>query len=367
MYKSKIKFYNQKGDGVGFIDKKPFYIPFTILNEEVEFKIIQEFDKYGIGKVVRVLEPSNNRNYNLPENYKFIGGYELIHMKPKAEKEFKIYIVKQEFQKNANYDLKNIEFHESPKEFRYRNKITLFDGGLMKKNTNEIIKVEDFLLTDIKPYTDIPGKVIIRKLDTTIMGTEKNSELYTTDTMIGLKFKVSLTSFYQVNKEVAISAYQEIINHINKEDIVLDLYSGIGTISLLAAKNAKKVIGVEISKSSFDDAMINKEKNNIDNVEFYNFDAKDSFIKLKNIDKINTIILDPGRAGANKYLLFQIIDYQIPKIIYLSCNPATQAADFKILKNYYNLEKVKIFNMFPKTRHIENLIILSLKDAKLVN
>lgn len=356
---TKIIFYNQKGQGAGYYNNKIIYLDFVILNEVVEFEILAEFKNYYKGKVTKIIVASPNRNYDLPLNYELIGGYELIHMNLEAEAEYKKYVVKNDYKNIAKFDVEKeleLNYFQGEKEFRYRNKITLFDGALYQKASHKKIFLDDFLLTDIKPKTNLKGKVILRTLDKLVVGTKKDVELFNTDNLLGLMFRININSFYQINKEVAEKAYLEIINLVDTNDIVLDLYSGIGTISLLVAQKAKKVVAVEQNKFAHIDALFNKKQNKIENISFNNQEVS-LFLKDFN-EKIDTIIVDPAREGMGKKVVEEILRLKPKKIIYLSCNPATQAYDFSLLKNNYKLSFMQIFNMFVKTFHIETLICL---------
>lgn len=359
---TKILFYNQKGQGAGYYNNKIVYLDFVILSEVVAFEITAEFKNYYQAKVAEIVQASQRRNYNLPSNYELIGGYELLHMDLIAEQEYKEYVVKNDFKNIAKIDLDkeiNIEYFQGNKEFRYRNKITLFDGALYQKKTHNKIYLDDFLLTDIKPKTNLKGKIILRKLNKLIIGSKKDIELFNFDDLLGLRFRININSFYQVNKEVAQHAYQRIIDFVQEGDFVLDLYSGIGTISLLVAQKAKKVIAVEENKFAHKDVLFNQKINKINNVSFKN---KEVFEFLKDFDDlVDTIIVDPAREGVQKAAIKEILRLNPKRIIYLSCNPATQAYDFSLLKHKYKIIFFEIHNMFVKTFHIENLICLERK------
>ncbi|UWD34119.1 class I SAM-dependent RNA methyltransferase [Mesomycoplasma molare] len=358
---TRIIYYNQRGEGVGIYQNKPIYIPFSILNEEIEFEIVEEKEKYYIGKLKKLISPSINRNYNLPKNYEFIGGYELIHMNKEAEKEYKIYNLINTFKKIANIDLKieDINYFQGEKELRYRNKITLFDGGLKKKKSNEIYYLDDFLLTNIKPQSTKKGKIIIRDLETRIEG-HKKENLYTFDSLEDLRFKVSIGSFYQVNKEVCLYVYNKIKELIPKNKDILDLYSGIGTIAAFISNKSQSVTAVEINDSSFKDFIYNIELNNLKNITPVKQDVY-KFLKNTQNNFFDVFVVDPDRTGLKKEVVKEISRLLPEKIIYLSCNIATQANDINLLKENYNIEYIEIVNMFPKTFHIENLILLNKK------
>lgn len=359
--KTKIIFYNQRGQGVGFYKNKPVYLSHTIKDEEVTFEILETKKNYFIGKVLNILVASPERVYDLPLNYQKIGGYELMHMSQKAEEDFKREKIFNDFKKNAQFTLKEFEFFNGKKQLRYRNKITLHDGGFLIPKTNEIIYLDDFLLTDIVCKTEKKGKIIFRKLDTLIVGKSQES-LYTTDTMLGIKFRVNLNSFYQINKEVAEIIYQDIQNWISNKDVVLDLYSGIATITLVAAQKALSVIGVEKNKHSFKDGVYNIKSNNFQNVLFFNQDAEKFLCNYKFLKKIDTVIVDPSRDGLTNRVIENLLNLEPNRIFYLSCNPGTQAADFKKMQSKYQIIFSKAYNLFPKTYHVENLLILERKN-----
>ena len=172
-----------------------------------------------------------------------------------------------------------------------------------------------------------------------------------TDTILGHAYSYSPNGFFQINLPVYELALTEIAKHITTND-VLDLYAGVGTIGLSTARD-KNLTLVECDKSAF-----NELKNNCHNK--YNCLLDKSENVLKYINGHQTVILDPPRAGCDRKLIDRLLEIKPSKIIYLSCNPATQARDVKLLSQVYNIEEVKTFNFFPRTPHIENLIVLSL-------
>ncbi|MFA7550180.1 MAG: 23S rRNA (uracil(1939)-C(5))-methyltransferase RlmD, partial [Sedimentibacter sp.] len=148
---------------------------------------------------------------------------------------------------------------------------------------------------------------------------------------------------------------------IDKDDICFDIYCGIGTISLMAAKKAKKVYGVEIVERSIINAKENAEKNNITNAEFYAGKAEEILPKLymQNI-KADIIILDPPRKGCEKEVIDTIISMSPERLVYVSCNPSTLARDIKLLENGgYITKKVQPVDQFPWTVHVESIILMT--------
>ena len=169
-----------------------------------------------------------------------------------------------------------------------------------------------------------------------------------------LKYQVSYNSFFQVNPYITKELFKIVTNHLEKDDIVYDLYCGVGAISLQAAKKVKQVIGIEVVKNAVINAVKNKKLNNINNAEFLLHDLKKEF---KTTIIPNTIIIDPPRGGIDKKTMEWIINIQPKKIIYISCNPNTLVRDIKLLNNYTKKE-ISILDMFSYTHHCESVCIL---------
>ena len=182
--------------------------------------------------------------------------------------------------------------------------------------------------------------------------------------MEGLKFKINAKSFYQTNSAQAYELYKITRNfaNLNGDEIVYDLYTGTGTIAQFIAKNAKKVVGVESVPEAITDAKTNAKINNIENTEFFVGDmAKiftQDFINQNGIPDV--IITDPPRDGMHKKVIEQILNILPNKIVYVSCNSATQARDLALMKEHYKIIKSQSVDMFPQTHHVENVVLLEL-------
>ena len=174
-----------------------------------------------------------------------------------------------------------------------------------------------------------------------------------------LKFRISPKSFFQTNSLQAYELYKVTRDfaELKGNEIVYDLYTGTGTIANFVARNAKKVIGIEYIKEAIDDAKTNSEINKITNTEFFAGDIKDmlnnDFISAQG--KPNVIITDPPRAGMHEDVVRKMLEILPEKIIYVSCNPATQARDISILSQQYFTEKIQPVDMFPHTAHVESV------------
>ena len=178
------------------------------------------------------------------------------------------------------------------------------------------------------------------------------------DDILGLTFEISASSFFQVNPVQVEKLYSSALNLIdfNKKETVLDAYSGVGTIGLIAAKNAKKVISVEINKSAHKNAVENAKRNGVDNIEFVCADAGE-YISKSNED-IDVLIMDPPRSGSDERFLSTVMDKRIKKIIYISCNPETLARDISYLSPLYEVDYAQPVDMFPMTAHVETVVEL---------
>jgi len=187
------------------------------------------------------------------------------------------------------------------------------------------------------------------------------------ETMEGLQFKIGPKSFYQTNSTQAYELYKITRNFANLtgNEVVYDFYTGTGTIAQFVAKNAKKVIGVESVPEAIEDAKLNAQFNNIENVEFYAGDMKDVFNNsfIKKHGQPDVIITDPPRDGMHKNVVAKILEISPKRIVYVSCNSATQARDLSLMKAQYNIIKTQAVDMFPQTHHVENVVLLELKDA----
>ena len=181
------------------------------------------------------------------------------------------------------------------------------------------------------------------------------------DDILGLTFEISPSSFFQVNPEQVEVLYKTALDliDINKEQVVLDAYSGVGTIGLIASKNAKKVISVEIVKDAHKNAIENAKRNNISNIEFHCGDAGE-FINSYDGD-LDIVIMDPPRKGSDEKFLSTLINKKVPQIIYISCDSETLARDLEYLKQSYDVTYIQPVDMFPMTAHVETIVVLNYK------
>ena len=404
-YEVKIIRLNNEGLGVALVDKFVVFVKNALVNEIVKIKITEVNDNYAKADVINYIETSSNRVIPSCPFYEKCGGCNLMHMNYESQISFKKDKVKSIFKKisNIDIDIKDIIYD---KEYSYRNKVTLKVKndkiGLYREKTNDIINVDKCLLLDNKINDELIklelfihryknnniSEIMIRVINDKIMlsldtinkevresfinnfdhveSIYINNKLvygneFLKETINDLEFNISPKSFFQVNKNIMTKMYDKAISYI-KGGTTLDLYSGTGTISMLASKTSDEVIGIEVVKDAVRDANNNIELNNIKNVSFICDKVENKIDELKN-KKIDNIIMDPPRSGSDKKSLNSILEIEPKQIIYISCNPVTLARDYNTLNEKYNIKEVTLFDMFPNTYHIETVMILEKKDV----
>ena len=188
---------------------------------------------------------------------------------------------------------------------------------------------------------------------------------YILEEMEGLQFSINAKSFYQTNSEQAYELYKITRDFagLTGEELVYDLYTGTGTIAQFVSKKARKVVGVEAVPEAIADAKVNAERNNITNCDFFVGDMKnvfnDDFITQNG--QPDVIITDPPRDGMHKDVVAQILKIAPKRVVYVSCNSATQARDLALMDEMYKVVKVRPVDMFPQTHHVENVVLLEKK------
>ncbi|MBA3675112.1 MAG: 23S rRNA (uracil(1939)-C(5))-methyltransferase RlmD [Chitinophagaceae bacterium] len=191
-------------------------------------------------------------------------------------------------------------------------------------------------------------------------------EGYITEMLGEFKFKISPKSFFQTNTKQAEKLYAaaEEFASLKGNETVYDLYCGTGSIGIFLSKKSKKIIGVDLIEESINDAKQNALLNNIDHAHFFAGDVIDICTEafFAEHGKPDVIITDPPRAGMHEKLIIKILEMEAPKIVYVSCNVATQARDINLLSEKYNVEKIQPLDMFPHTHHIECVALLKLKQ-----
>lgn len=211
-------------------------------------------------------------------------------------------------------------------------------------------------ITSVVQTVSKSEKLVLGKTQKVIFG-----KPYIEDILCGLRFKISANSFYQINPVQTEKLYTKAIELANLKgnETVIDAYCGIGTIGLIASKNAKKVIAVENVKDAVLNAKENAKINGIENIDFYCADASDFLKSYAEEEKADVVFLDPPRMGSTPKFLHSVLKLNPKKIVYISCNPETQGRDLYTLTNGgYKVKNICPFDMFPQTNHVECIALL---------
>lgn len=381
---------DHQGRGIAYINNKICFISNALINEKVEIDIVKDTKKYCIGKVKKYITKSSIRVDALCPYFDKCGGCRLMMMKYEDTLAYKKNKVKEILHKYADIDV-NPEI-VSANTLNYRNKIELkinnYEIGFYEEETNNIVNIKKCIITD-DIINEIIPKIKLKQGNVTIRVNNINEVLLiiTTDEEVSvdsfkmenvkgiilndkliygqeyliyeinnLKYKVSYNAFFQINNEINSLIGKKLQSMDFSKDTLVDLYCGVGSLSI--GLNTKKTIGIEVVENSIINARENALLNNRKDIEFICDDAK----AIKDIKQIDTLIVDPPRKGLSDVVIKNIIDKNIRRLIYISCDPLTFARDMKLLKNYYELNELTLYDMFPYTHHIECMSVLNRKE-----
>ncbi|MDR1055381.1 MAG: 23S rRNA (uracil(1939)-C(5))-methyltransferase RlmD [Prevotellaceae bacterium] len=312
------------------------------------------------------LDNPNALGFHIPERFDKVLDIKKCYLQPEPSNAIRFTV--KTFAVENNYDF----FDLKEKKGFLRNLIirTASSGEIMvivvfsKEDEKKRIKLLDYLLDNFSQITSLQYVINSKPNDS-----HADQEMivyagkpYITEMMEDLQFRLGAKSFYQTNTEQAYQLYSIAREYaqLTGKETVYDLYTGTGTIANFLARNAAKVIGVEYIKEAIDDARINSEINNITNTTFYVGDMKDILTKdfIRENGKADVVILDPPRAGIHPDVVKTLLAVSPQRIVYISCNPATQARDIAALGQSYKLLNCWPVDMFPHTHHIENIALL---------
>ena len=415
------------GQGICKADGLVIFVKGMIVGEEADVKIIADKKNYAFAIIDKMITPSKYRiESSCPISYKCGGcDYRYIdyHYQLQLKKDVLINTFKDTYKVNDiiedddPYYYRNkvqIPVREQKMGFyrKFSNDIVEFDDCLIEsKIANEIIRDLKPLLVNLKidkffrhilikhaqktdevmigfivndfnfphlsevvdllvnKYSNIKSIILnLNNKDTNVILGDKEKLIYGRDYIYdeydGIKVKLSLKSFYQVNYKQMLKLYSKIkeFGEFKESDEVLDLYSGIGTITLYLARYVKHITGVEIVEPAVLNAKDNAKMNNIDNADFILADASkgmDEYIKNKDV-----VVVDPPRKGISKELIDAFVSNKVNRIVYVSCNPATLARDLELLEEHYNIGEIQPVDMFPWTTHVECVVGMQRKDNK---
>ncbi len=401
--KVQIERLDHQGRGITKVEGITTFIPNALIGEIVEIEIIQKKKKYNIGKVVKYIEQSPKRVKPICPYFEKCGGCDLMHMSYPEQLQFKKNKIENIIERYTSLDKNIVKDILYGTEYNYRNKVTFqvknqigfYDKKsndiipitycyLASKNINEILSI--FTTCNLKNVDQImvrsnnkDNMVVIHSKKITNEIIEKLKEKsfilqydqkyqlisgqnHIVDQIGNYQFIISPDSFYQVNSNMVEKLYQQVLQYLQpqKKEIVLDLYSGTGTIGIYISSHVKKVISVEINPYAVEDAKKNRELNHVENIEFICDDVANVIDQFK--QKIDSIIVDPPRSGLDEKTIHYLKQINPNKIVYVSCDPITLARDLERLSDIYSVKEVTPVDMFPNTSHVECVSVLRQKN-----
>lgn len=435
-----------EGEGIAKIDGLTVFVPGSIKGEKCEILIVKVLASHAYGKIVNIIEKSENRKESDCATYKRCGGCSLRHMTYESTLKLKRQVVQNLVNKGLKKKVEVLETIGMENPYNYRNKAQYPVGlnsegqpevGVFAQRTHTIIPIQTCLIQteisqkiaktilnsvkekNIQVYNEENQKGLLRNIvikvgkytnrvmcilvvndskfnqeqelvkllcekypeiktivkninnkNTNVILGKENINLYGNgyieDKLGEYIFKISPMSFYQVNPVQAEILYTTAINQANldRNDILFDLYCGIGTIGIFASKYVNKVYGIEIVPQAIEDAKENAKINDVKNIEFICGDVEVAFDELINKEKIvpSAIIVDPPRKGLDNKTVENIAKIKPAKLVYISCNPATMVRDLTKLENIYNIKAIQPVDMFPWTNGVESITILEIEQ-----
>lgn len=435
-----------EGEGIAKIDGLTVFVPGSIKGEKCEILIVKVLASHAYGKIVNIIEKSENRKESDCATYKRCGGCSLRHMTYESTLKLKRQVVQNLVNKGLKKKVEVLETIGMENPYNYRNKAQYPVGlnsegqpevGVFAQRTHTIIPIQTCLIQteisqkiaktilnfvkekNIQVYNEENQKGLLRHIvikvgkytnqvmcilvvndskfnqeqelvkllcekypeiktivkninnkNTNVILGKENINLYGNgyieDKLGEYIFKISPMSFYQVNPVQAEILYTTAINQANldRNDILFDLYCGIGTIGIFASKYVNKVYGIEIVPQAIEDAKENAKINDVKNIEFICGDVEVAFDELINKEKIipSAIIVDPPRKGLDNKTVENIAKIKPAKLVYISCNPATMVRDLAKLEDIYNIKTIQPVDMFPWTNGVESITILEIEQ-----
>lgn len=394
----KIEKLDNFGRGITYLNDKICFVENAYPEEIVEIEILKENKKIIEAKTTSLIKKSESRVESLCPYSKTCGGCNFSNLKYEEELKYKTEKVKDLISKFTGIN-NIVEPTTYINEYNYRNKIVLHGKdnklGLYEESTNDVVEIDKCLLVNnkineiiniLKEENIAVEEALIKTSNdekqvlVSIKGNIKdisrlkevcnvliiNDKLETKDlsiiTNIGkYKFYESVNSFFQINKDLTEKLYDEALKVVEqvKPNKLLDLYCGTGTIGIYVSEFSNEIIGIDYNESNIKDANKNKELNNLNNISFICDKVENQIDNFKDIDMI---IVDPPRKGLDQKTKEYLNIIKAKHLVYISCDPVTFARDLNDLKDNYDIEYIKPFNMFPKTYHVENVAYLKLKN-----
>ena len=377
------------GMGVGRVDGWVVMVPFVIQGELVKVRIYRNHSHYSEADLLEIIEPSEYRVSPKCALFSVCGGCQYQHIDYEEQLRIKTQQVQELLKKNGDIEFSVSLAKSSKQVYGYRSKITPHYnrpdkngeqpiGFLKFGRRHDIIDVEQCVIATDAINQALPemkekaimeggrkrrqrgGTLLLRE---TLEGVINNPKAVVSEKVGALTFQFKAGEFFQNNPFILTDLVEFVKSHANSDGIthLVDAYCGVGLFALSLSEVFESVVGVEISEAAIQLAKVNAQIHAIQNVRFQIGKAEAIFQHIKFSGENASVIIDPPRKGCDLAFIEQLLEFNPRKIIYVSCDPATQARDLKyFVEKAYQLKEVQPFDLFPHTRHIESVAILEL-------
>ncbi len=396
--KAVIEKLDHLGNGICYVNDKICFVPKCIPGDEVDIKIIKKNKNYAHAKLVKLINPAKNHVLPFCPYFYDCGGCQIQNLSYEKSLEYKEKRVNEILQREVSLPPIEVIANKNPKNYRNKIELKVENGeiGFYENQSHKMIPITSCPITkeainrfikELKLMNITNGSVTIRcnyndELLINIISSDElklNEENYPALKVVGIilndktiygenhfidiinnyYFDISYDAFFQVNSYINNKLFALVEENVTG-DVVLDLYSGVGTLSIIASKTSQKVYSIECVPNAVLNAIKNAKINNCQNIQFMLGNVED---KIKYINEhIDTVIVDPPRKGLDDMTIQKILELKPHKIIYISCDTDSLANNLKKLKKDYNLEKLYILDMFSYSYHVECFCVLTLNN-----
>ncbi len=376
---------NNLGVGVGRIDGWVVMVPYALAGERVRARVYKNHKNFSEADLVEVVSASSERVEPKCPLFGKCGGCQYQHLSYEAQLKWKQKQVEDLMKRIGGIDFPVSPTHRSPEEYGYRSKLTphyerprhgeMPIGFIMQGRRNTLVDVEQCPIASSSINQALPqaradllarssklrrgGTILLRDC---VEGVCQDNKAIVTERVGNLTYQFCAGEFFQNNPFILPELVEFAIENAKGTKNLVDAYCGVGVFALAASKHFENVAGVEISAKAIECANVNARINSIKNCDFLIGKAETIFADVaKRFEGSETsMIIDPPRAGCDVAFLEQLIEFAPQRLVYVSCGPDTQARDLAYLtQRGYKLEKLQPFDLFPQTRHIENVAVLS--------
>jgi 23S rRNA (uracil1939-C5)-methyltransferase/tRNA (uracil-5-)-methyltransferase len=367
------------GMGLGRVNDWVVMVPYAFIGEVIIASIHKNLKNYSIGDLIRIVKPSSDRIEPKCPLFGICGGCQYQHIRYEKQLDLKRHQVSDVMKRLAGIAFPINECLHGDRPYNYRSKITphfqrsVPPIGFLREGMRTIVDVEQCPIATERINGELGatrenilrnknslkrgGTILLRDLGQRV---ETNPKAVVSQKIGNFNFSYQAGEFFQNNPYPLPQLIDFVVRAAGGPKYLIDAYCGVGVFGIMAAKNFEKVLGIEVNDVAINFAEQNARDNKVGNISFVAGTAERIFENVEFAGCETSMIIDPPRAGCSETFLSQLMVFCPAKIVYVSCAPDTQARDLKILGQKYSIEEIQPIDMFPQTRHIENVVVLKL-------